>query len=86
MNNVAINLTHKAGGEQISQAIDFAKYFTDQRNQFRLLIYITKQNLYMLEGLKTNDNTKVVISNIANKLTIIRVLWEQCFFTFHIIY
>ena len=77
MQKIAINATYKAGGGQIPQLVNFIKYFSDQSGRFICIIYITKHNLYLLDGIKIKKNTKVVISRIADISTFIRILWEQ---------
>lgn len=85
MIKIAINATYQAGGGQIPQLINFIRYFASQTDQFLLLIYITQHNYYMLDDCKTNNNTKVVMSKIVNKSTIIRIFWEQFILPFKLL-
>ena len=78
--NIGINALYKAGGGQIPQLYNMLKYFNENCKDIKISLFITKNNIDIINKLDLSSNINVYTFRIPGISTIVRVIWEQLIF------
>ena len=81
---VAIDATYNPWGGSLSQLIQIIKYMTDIDNQVDVVLFISRKNQKLFNGIN-NNRVQIISSRIASISTASRIVWEQLFLPFLLI-